>query len=142
LSECLRLCNAASPIRIVTTPVIIGGKRFQPGARIVCPSRELHFDTAVYGPDPARFDSERFIRDKALTRSGSYRPFGSGLSYCPGRFIAKEAVKVFIVLVLHRFEIQLEGEQGFPAMEVAKPTTGLMSPAKGEDILVNIRASG
>lgn len=142
MSECLRLCNGASSIRIVTTPVIIGGKRFQPGARIVCPSRELHFDTAVYGPDPARFDPERFIRDKALTRCGNYRPFGSSLSYYPGRFIVKQAVKVFIILVLHRFDLHLEGEQGFPAIEVARPTTGLMSPVKGEDILVNVRALG
>ena len=47
---------------------------------------------------------------------------------------------MFIVMALQRFEIGLAGEQKFPAMETGKPTTGLMSPAEGEDVLVKVAA--
>ncbi|KAL8924172.1 MAG: hypothetical protein Q9172_002794 [Xanthocarpia lactea] len=142
LSECLRLCNANSSIRIVQESITVGGKNFHPGDRVVCPSRELHSNADIYGPDPSVFDPNRFIRDKTLLRSIHYRPFGSGILLCPGRFIARQTVKVFIALVLHRFEIGLDGEQAFPAKEETKPATGLMSPAQGQDILMRIRVSG
>lgn len=137
-SEVLRIGSASSSIRIVAEPVTLGGKRFRPGARIVCPFRELHFDPTVYGPDPTLFDPERFIRDKTLTRSSSYRPFGGGLSYCPGRFIARQEVNVFIALALHRFDIGLVAGQNFPVMEVEKPTTGIAGPVDGNDLLINV----
>ena len=127
-------------MRIVNEPAIVGGKRFRPGDRIVCPSRQLHSNPDVYGPDPSFFDPDRFIRDKSLVKSENYRPFGGGISLCPGRFIAKQTVKVFIAFVLHRFEISLAGPQAFPAKEEIKPTTGLMSPAKGKDVMVSVRS--
>ena len=120
---------------------MIGGKRFRPGDRVVRPTRQLHYNPDVYGRDPSLFDPDRFTRDKSLVKSESYRPFGGGVSYCPGRFVAKQTVKVFIALVLHRFEIGLASTQKFPAMEETKPTTGMMSPAKGQDVLISVRPS-
>lgn len=137
-SESLRLCSASSSIRLVTKPATLGEKRFLPGDRLVAPFRQLHFNEQVYGVDAEMFDHERFLRDKGLTRSGSYRPFGGGVSYCPGRYIAMQEVRVFVTLVLHRFDISLQGSQRFPHIDAGKPTTGLMEPLPGEDVVMSL----
>lgn len=50
--------------------------------------------------------------DKDLARSKSFRPFGGGTTYCPGRFVARQEVYMFVVVVLHRFRIEVMGGEG------------------------------
>ena len=138
--ETLRFYSASYSIRTVAQPTILGGKKFERGSRIIAPFRQLHFDHAVYGHDDHVFDPERFLRDKTLARGTSFRPFGGGTSYCPGRFLAKQEVKMFIALVLHRFELSLEGKQDFPMIEVGQPTTGIAGPMARSDVTVRIKA--
>lgn len=129
-------------MRLVTTPTHLGGKLFPTGARVIVPFRQLHFDTSVYGSDPRVFDPERWVRNKKLTSSPSYRPFGGGVSYCPGRFIARQEVVVFIALLLEKFDVKAVEGQKFPRLDEGKPTTGLMSPMDGEDLLISLRWKG
>ena len=136
--EALRVCSASSSIRLVTTPTSIGGKELPAGSRVIVPFRQLHFDSNVYGPDVDDFAPERFIRSKTLTHSSSYRPFGGGISYCPGRFIARQEVGVFVTLVLARFKVEVAGDMKMPELDAEKPTTGLMSPKPGEDVLLKL----
>lgn len=136
--EALRVCSASSSIRFVTTPTSVGGKELPAGSRVIVPFRQLHFDGSVYGPDVDAFAPERFIRSKALAHSSSYRPFGGGISYCPGRFIARQEVGVFVALLLARFKVELAGDTKMPELDVEKPTTGLMSPRPGEDVLLRL----
>ena len=73
------------------------------------------FDRAVYGHEDHVFDPDRFLRNKTLARGASYRPLGGGTSCCTGRFLAKQEVRTFIALVLHRFELSSERESSrFP----------------------------
>ena len=139
-AETLRHYSASYSIRTVSQPTFLGGKRFEKGSRIIAPFRQLHFDPTVYGQDDQAFDPDRFLKNKTLARGGSYCPFGGGTSYCPGRFLAKQEVKMFIALVLHRFELSLEGEQEFPMIEVGKPATGIAGPVVGSDITVRVKA--
>ena len=132
--RCLRLCNAASSIRKVTRSVVLGGKRFLSGDRLVAPLRQLHLNKQIYRAVSEAFDHRRFLKDKILTRSGHFRPFGGGVSYCPGRFIARQEVSVLVVLLLRHYDIQLAEDQQFPRVDRGKPTTGLMEPLKGEDV--------
>lgn len=90
-----------------------------------------------------RFDPDRFCRDKTLGRCSSYRPFGGGSTYCPGRFIARQEVIVFVAYVLKRFDVELlePGKTlstGFPRVEEMKPCLGVMGPVEGDDLKVTI----
>lgn len=84
--------------RKVLTQTQIGDKLLQSGTNILMPSRQLHMNSDVWGQDYKRFDAERFVRDKSLIRHSSYRPFGGGLSYWPGRVMAKEQVYAFVAV--------------------------------------------
>lgn len=137
--EALRFCSASSSIRLVTETTYIGSKRFPVGSRVMVPFRQMHFNEHVYD-SPHVFDPERFILNKKLAHSTSYRPFGGGISYCPGRFIAKQEVCVFIALILKKYDIAVHGNQQMPELDTRKPTTGLMSPKDGEDMVLRLRA--
>lgn len=109
------------------------------------PFRQLHENPEVYGSDSLSFDGERFLKNKNLKRSTSFRPFGWGATYCPGRFAARHEVVSFIVIVLQRFDVALVGKpdgvnrQRFPRMEGTKPSFGMMGPLIGEDLVVRVK---
>lgn len=136
--EALRLCSASSSIRLVTAPTTIGGKNFPVGSRVMVPFRQMHFDQRVFGDDIEGFHPERFVEKKGLTNSTSYRPFGGGISYCPGRFIARQEVAVIIALLLRGYKTEVVGDGKFPELDAGKPTTGLMDVKAGEDVLLKL----
>lgn len=76
-----------------------------------------------------------------MERHPSYKPFGGGATKCPGRNVAKQEVFVFISLVLHRFKGELASpavSQRFPQMQFATPTTGVVDPKPGEDVVISL----
>ncbi|KAL8827931.1 MAG: hypothetical protein Q9170_006813 [Blastenia crenularia] len=135
--EVLRLATASTSIRTVLSPTMVGGKLLLPGNDVFIPSRQMHFDPAVFGSDCDRFNPTRFL-DNALRKSPSYRPFGGGTTYCPGRFLAKREVLTFVALALNRFEMTISDRDGrqqqFPRLETRKPSLGVLAPITGDDI--------
>ena len=58
---------------------------------------------------------------------------------CPGRFVARQVTLVFIAM-LHRFEPKLAaGNYEFPRFELETPTTGIISPRSGDDVIVTLK---
>ena len=139
-AETLLYYSASYSIRPVAQATFLGVKIFHKGSRIIAPFRQLYFDRTVHGGDDQKFDPDRFLRDKTLARAASYRPFGGGTSYCPGRFLARQEVKILVAILLHRFELSLEGEQDFPMLEVGKSATGIAGPLIGCDMTVRVKA--
>ncbi|MCJ1343208.1 hypothetical protein MMC31_001400, partial [Peltigera leucophlebia] len=97
-NEVLRLTSSSSSIRNVLKPVTIGGKNFRIGTKVLIPFRQLHFNEDIFGVDAGTFNPERFLRNKELNRGASFRPFGGGKTYCPGRFLAYREILVFTAL--------------------------------------------
>lgn len=85
--ELLRIANMPASARTVESKVEIGGKELQPGHKLLMPFRQLHTGGEVFGPNANEFDAYRFLNNKSLTHSSSFRPFGGGTTYCPGRFL-------------------------------------------------------
>ena len=83
-----------------------------------------------------------------MKKSASYKPFGGGVNYCPGRFLAKQEMLVFVALVLNRFEVgvadvgkggeKVAGEQFFTKLDMATPALGVNGPVKGEDVFISL----
>ncbi|KAI9844750.1 MAG: hypothetical protein M1837_005283 [Sclerophora amabilis] len=152
-NEVLRIANMPIGARGVLSDVEIGGKTLLAGRKVLMPYRQLHFDEDVFGSNVRHFDPDRFLNNKDLSRSPSYRPFGGASTLCPGRFLAKREVYMFVALVLHRFDISLAtaekdvssvaGEKpsppAFPRLDEAKPTGGMMGPIAGDDVYINVR---
>ena len=145
-SEVLRLSVSSASMRYITKTTEIGGKTLRSGNKLIIPYRQLHYNEDVYGANALQFDPDRFLKDGDLSRNASYRPFGGGSTYCPGRFIARQEVVTFVALVLHRFDIELAEKDGipqpFPRLDEGKPCLGVMGPAAGNDLIVRVKPSG
>ena len=147
--ETLRVVNGALSARKIVAPTPMGSKILGSGNTILIPFRQLHYNRYVFGDDPARFEPERFLKDPNLKSSSSFKPFGGGVNYCPGRFLAKQEMFVFVALVINRFDIELAEEglqdgkitrpQKFPKLDESTPALGVNGPVKGSDVYVKIR---
>lgn len=138
--ETLRITNGALSARKIIAPTKIGEKVLDVGATIIIPFRQLHYNKKVFGTEPAHFDPERFFKDKSLTNSASFRPFGGGVNYCPGRFLAQQEMLAFVALALHRFDIALSRErsQSFPELDTTTPALGINGAQRDADVLIDL----
>lgn len=143
--EVIRVVTSSISVRNVAKPIYIGGKELQPGGRVIVPYRQMLLDDEVFGGDPFEFNPNRFLENKNLNKSSSYRPFGGGSTYCPGRFLAKAEILTCVALAIHKFDMKLNRDKhqgargGFPQLELNKPCLGIMSPKEGHDLVFDIR---
>lgn len=144
-NEVLRLTTASASIRTVESATPLGEFTLRAGGKVLLPFRQLHFNKEVFGDNADEFDPERFLKDGSLSRSPSFRPFGGGSTYCPGRYVAKREVLVFIALALCRFDsisLASNEETEFPKLDTKKPSLGIMMPIAGDDVQVLVRRLG
>ena len=143
--EVLRLEMSSSLMRYVTEPTIIGGKLLKKGNNVMVPYRQLHFDEDVWGNDFSQFNSDRFLKQKSLSRSPSFKPFGGGQNLCPGRFLARRVVFTFVALTLSRYDISLDPAtctQRFPRANESKPGLGALAPIMGDKVILQLKTRG
>ena len=135
--ETLRVTSVNSSARNIEAPVIVDHRTLQTDGKIMMPYRQLHLDESVFGPETKNFDPDRFLKNKDLSRSPSFKPFGGGSTYCSGRFIAKREVMAFIALTIYLYDLRLKNpEQAFPTMDETKPTLGIMDPVVANRLLL------
>jgi cholesterol 7alpha-monooxygenase len=141
--EVLRLVNGAFSIRTVLQDTMVSGRVLKAGNSVIIPYRELHYNPNIWGSTTNSFDPDRFARHPKLAGHASYRPFGGGVSYCPGRHLAKAEVCGFVAAFINRFDFVVapmaDGEpQPFPRLDNTKPATGISSCMPHMDLLVNV----
>ena len=147
--EVMRLTASLTTMRKILSPTEIGGKILPQGYRVLVPYRQLHFNEDAFGEDVSEFDPERFLVNKSLAHNPAFRPFGGGANLCPGRFIARQEVVVFIALILHRFDIERVERSDLtqkstpsnrlPNLSMSRPCLGIMGPADGEDVIIDVK---
>ena len=141
--EALRVVTSSISVRNIISRLELGGSILQPGCRVLIPYRQILMNEEVFGPNAASFDASRFLRNPSLARNQSFRPFGSGTTHCPGRFLAQKEVLTFIGIALSRFDIFKSNRSSpFPRLELKKPCLGIMAPVKGDDVKVAVVALG
>jgi cytochrome P450/NADPH-cytochrome P450 reductase len=108
LAETLRLWPTA-PIftrHAFQKTVLAGRYEVGPDTSLMVLIPMLHRDTAIWGPDPERFDPSRFDPDTVTKRPpNAYRPFGTGFRACIGRYFALQEATVALGMILQRFEL-------------------------------------
>ena len=149
--EALRLTSSSGTVRNVRYTTELQDVTLKQGTNIVVPYRQLHYNETVFGPKTSEFHHERFLQNKALKHSPSFKPFGGGATYCPGRFLARREVLTFVAHLLHRFNVTLTPHYGagnvgtrvsgqrFPRMNTKKIALALMDPVVGDDLLVDVQ---
>ena len=138
--ETLRLRGGSMIAREVVSQTSLGGKKLQPGNTVIIPGRLLHKNQEVWGKYVDDFQPRRFKEKKHLARHPSYRPFGGGSTYCPGRVLAKEEVFGFLGILLHRFHIKLanDAKRDFPRLNTTMPSLGITGPMDGDDVMAEV----
>ncbi|XP_038018229.1 cytochrome P450 7B1 isoform X2 [Motacilla alba alba] len=120
LNESLRMCSSSMNIRISQEDFVLKleGEQevvLRKGDWIALYPQILHMDPEVY-EDPKEYKFDRYIEDgkKKTTFYKAGRklkyflmPFGSGISMCPGRFLAMNEMKMFLFILLSHFDVEL-----------------------------------
>lgn len=136
--EVLRLVDSPVSLRSLAKPAVSAmGEPLPAGATLLMMHRQLMTDADVWGQDAGTFNSRRFMEDKSLLKSKSYTPFGGGAMLCPGRFMARGEIMVFLALLIHRFDCTFSGT--FPVLDTKSGAgVGILGPKEGSDTTVLI----
>ncbi|EDS29591.1 cytochrome P450 4c21 [Culex quinquefasciatus] len=113
IKETLRLFPVAPLVsRQTTSPIELDGFHIPPGQILAMNFYTLHRRPDVWGPDPERFDPDRFLVDAVRERHPyAYLPFSGGFRICIGHKYAMNALKAMLARVLTEFEIRTDIRQ-------------------------------
>jgi cytochrome P450 len=136
--ETLRTTASAASIRFLKRDFNLNGKLLRKGNRVLIPFRQLHYEKEAFGEDADDFRPERFLLDPALSKSPSLRYFGGGTTQCPGRHMARRFVTIFVSMMLHRFDLELDHPQTFPLAQEESPSLGVVA-SMGPDLMVKLK---
>ena len=137
--ETLRIAPISLSFRHIAQDFEMKGLKFRKGDKVMLNPRSMHRDPEYFGANPLDFDARRFLDNKSYQRHPGYRPFGGGAAECPGRTMAKQAVLTFVSYLLHEYDVDLAGPQGFPKAGLDNhPGVVILPPAEGSDLLVRL----
>ncbi|MEV4603437.1 cytochrome P450 [Amycolatopsis sp. NPDC049253] len=111
LDEAMRLWPTAPGYsREAREDVLLGGKyRMRKGDWVIVPLPLVHRDPAVWGPDPEKFDPDRFEPAAVKKRPAqSYKPFGTGERACIGRQFALHEAVLALGMVVQRYDFEAD----------------------------------
>jgi cytochrome P450 len=141
--ETLRISSSSMTIRYVMEDSYVRGFKLEKGAKVMIPYRQVMLDENIYGHNAEQYNHEQFLRNPALLKSLNFKPFGGGVTLCPGRTLAQKEVLTFVALALGKFRVRLPtndqaGVRPLPKIKTRTPCLGIMGPEAGEDIAVTI----
>jgi cytochrome P450 len=132
--EVLRMTAGISTVRFTTADTLVSNRwLLEKGSTVQMPTAFIHADPNTWGADADVFRSERFLNSKSLPKSeqskraAAYKPFGGGVTLCPGRHFAFHEVISFACSVLLGMEMTpIGGVWKLPKKDKSKmPLTSL-----------------
>ena len=97
--EALRLRKRDLAFRKVERDTVMSEKLLRGGNFAIVPVCQLHDNKDEFGLDASIFAPERFLKRQDLISNPSYKPYGGGKTYCPGRFFAMQEIFGFSSIV-------------------------------------------
>ncbi|HEX4103737.1 MAG: cytochrome P450 [Pseudonocardiaceae bacterium] len=105
IREVLRKYPLLLLMRRARIDVDLGGVHIAPGTEVALSQYALHHDPHLY-PEPARFDPDRWLPDRAsMLPKGAFVPFGAGLHHCPGYSYAEAEIAIVAATVAARWQL-------------------------------------
>ncbi|KAJ3775023.1 cytochrome P450 [Lentinula raphanica] len=145
-NEMLRHYSTAISYRGVMDNTSIAGYTFRKGAMVICPGRLQHLDPDIWGPDVDDFVPDRFVRSStegAIQGNPNWlKPFGGGVSLCPGRFFATSSIMNFVASLLNQFEIHIQPGQKIPKLDISASNIGVGIPTNSIKAVIRQRQNG
>uniref|UniRef100_A0A8C4NFZ0 Cytochrome P450, family 7, subfamily B, polypeptide 1 n=1 Tax=Eptatretus burgeri TaxID=7764 RepID=A0A8C4NFZ0_EPTBU len=142
ISESLRLCSASINIRVAQDDLDL---ELEPGRTVplrkndwvaMYPQTALHLDPEIY-PEPEIYKYDRFLengQEKTNFYKGGQKlhhylmPFGSGVSMCPGRFLALNEIKQFLFLLIAVLDLEILPDQPQVKIDNGRAGLGVLTP--------------
>ncbi|KAL9697463.1 hypothetical protein quinque_000904 [Culex quinquefasciatus] len=113
IKEVLRLLPAV-PIgaRQTNSELFLDGVQIPKNQILAFNCYNLHRRTDFWGPDPERFDPDRFLPEASQGRHPyAYIPFSAGLRNCIGMRYAMNSMRIMLLRILQEFEIGTDLKQ-------------------------------
>jgi len=143
--ENLRLAVATVTTRVVIEDTEFDGYILKKGRLILSPSRSLSMSDVFDAPGhPAtEFWAERFLVDEKqkVRLNASWKPFGGGISYCPGRYIAAAEILMSMAILLLKYDMELDEKNGLMNVMSDRMGTGGLRPDRDAYLKVKRRAT-
>ncbi|KAM9197983.1 cytochrome P450 7A1 [Dugong dugon] len=142
IKESLRLSSASLNVRAVkedfTLHVEDGSFNIRKDDFIAFYPQLMHLDPRIY-PDPLTFKYDRYLDENGKAKTNFccnglklkyyYMPFGSGATICPGRLFAVHEIKLFLILMLSYFELELvDSHVTCPPLDQSRAGLGILPP--------------
>ena len=138
VNETLRLAGAplmTRQCRQETEIVLQDGRTLnvQPNETVAHFVAATHFDANLF-PEPDRFIFDRFVHKNPDGILG-FMPFGGGKTMCPGRFFARNEMKICLAMLLRYMEYQFVDTGRIPMQQSHRVGFGVAPPSEDVKIL-------
>ncbi|UJR19250.1 hypothetical protein I4U23_022378 [Adineta vaga] len=138
VNEMLRLAGAALMTRKCQreTRVVLQDGRIlnvKPNETVAYFAAVTHLDPNLF-PEPNKFIFDRFLNKNAESVPG-FMPFGGGKSMCPGRFFAKNEIKICLAMLLRYMEYKFVDTETIPTQKPHRVGFGVAPPSQDIPIM-------
>ena len=116
--------------RAPAEPTELGGYLVQPGTQLAASIMLVHYDPALYPPDPQDFRPERFL--DGAPEPYALVPFGGGVRRCLGASFAQLEMQIVLAAILRRARLRARRERG----ERARFRGVTVLPSRGGEAVV------
>jgi cytochrome P450 len=83
-------------------------------AIVMIPGQSIHHNTDIWGSTANTFDHTRFLSadsKKHLSSTSAFRPFGAGVTMCPGRHFSTNVMLSLVAMVVLQYDVLPQEEQ-------------------------------
>lgn len=110
LNETLRYHSTVINIKQVQHDTTLDGRYLlKKNGIVMIPGHSVHHNKEIWGPSADIFDHLRFLSSgskKNLSSTSAFRPFGAGVTMCPGRHFSTNVILSLVVMVLLKFDVE------------------------------------
>jgi hypothetical protein len=115
-------------------------------AIVMIPGQSIHHNKDIWGPHADVFDHLRFLpmdSKKNLGSTSAFRPFGAGVTMCPGRHFSMNVILSLVAMVVLQYNIApTEGQWKTPTKRNADLWNAMPKPDCDVDVNFSRRSDG
>jgi cytochrome P450 len=139
LNETLRYHSTVINIKQVQHDTKLDGQYLlKKNGIIMIPGQSVHHNKNIWGPSADTFDHARFLTcgsKKNLSSTSAFRPFGAGVTMCPGRHFSTNVILSLVVMVLLKFDVEpVDGVWKKPTKNKADMWNAMPKPDHDVDV--------